>query len=445
MMLWAIFALLTVASLVLLILPLLRRRADSAARLDYDMQVYRHQLAEIERDQEQGLLQADQAEAARLEIHRRMLAVAADQPAAPRNHRILAATIALALPLVAAGLYHFLGSPALPGQPLSSRAQDPAFKMAGLIDTLSKQLAARPDQEGFRRLGDAQMLLQRYGDAAEAFGRARQMGASDPMLLSAEGEAIVMANGGMVMPEARKLFLQVYAAQPDNPGARFYLGLAQAQIGEYRKAVAIWRDLERSSPSDAPWLASLKQQIADAAQQGSFDPASVAPAPPEPPNDHDTAAAAIRAQAPADQARTIRAMVDGLAEKLRQQPDDFEGWMRLAISYKVLGETAKGEAAARRAAALRPDAVDPLLALAQMQLGDAPETALPADFIATLRQVLAIDQANPTALFYLGLAAAQGGHADEARQLWQKLQGGLKQDQPEWADISKRLASLPAH
>jgi cytochrome c-type biogenesis protein CcmH/NrfG len=99
-------------------------------------------------------------------------------------------------------------------------------------------------------------------------------------------------------------------------------------------------------------------------------------------------------------------------------------------------------AAARHAIALKPAAVEPRLALAQLQLGEADDKALPADFLATLREVLAIDPANSTALYYLGTAAAVRGDKAEARRFWEKLLSVIPQDQPERAEIASRLASL---
>jgi len=135
-------------------------------------------------------------------------------------------------------------------------------------------------------------------------------------------------------------------------------------------------------------------------------------------------------------------MVDGLAAKLKDKPDDFDGWMRLALSYRVLGEAAKAKEAAAHAIKLKPQAVEPRLALAQIQLGDASEDKLPADFVATLHDVLALDPDNTTALYYLGAAEASAKHTAEARKYWEKLLAKMPADQPERAEVKKRLDGL---
>jgi cytochrome c-type biogenesis protein CcmH len=450
MMLWAIFALLALATVALLVAPLLRRWRDPLARSAYDLQIYREQLAELERDQERGVLPADQAESARTEIHRRILAAEEAQgaPAVPARRLTvtLAVLLGLGVPLAAGLIYARVGAPGLPGQPFAARQSDPLFKMTALTDALAARLAAAPDGEGFRRLGHAYVALQRYGDAIAAFQRADRLGAGDSAMESAWGEALVTSQGGMVIPEARRLFLRALADDRDNPQARFYLGLAQAQIGAYPKAVAIWKDLETASGGDAPWLPALREQIAVAAKQGGFDPATISPAAPEAPAagsvPSGAEAAAIAGMAPDQRDATIRSMVAGLAARLKDKPDDFDGWMRLARSYTVLGERDKGMEAARHAIKLQPKAVEPRLALAQLQLGDATEDKLPAEFLATLQEVLALDPDNTAALYYIGAAAAAADHAAEARKDWQKVIDKMPADAPERADLQKRLDAL---
>ena len=442
MMLWVVFAVLALATAALLVTPLLRRAGDPLARSAFDLQVYRQQLIELERDQERGVLPPDQAEAARTEVHRRILAAETQDSAAARQSRLqlpLALLLGLGLPLIAAVIYARLGAPELPGRPYAARQSDPAFKMTALLEQLAARLQAQPDGEGYRRLAEGYMALQRYQDAADAFQQASALGRDDPAMDAAWGEAVVMGQNGMVGPDSRRLFLKALAGDAQNPQARFYVGLGYAQIQDFRKAVAIWRDLEKGSAEDAPWLAPLRQHIAEASKQGGFEAASIAPAAPEVPSG---AAAAIANMAPDQRAATIRSMVDGLAAKLKDKPDDFDGWMRLALSYKVLGEPAKAKDAAAHAIKLKPQAVEPRLALAQIQLGDASDDKLPADFVATLRDVLAIEPDNTTALYYLGAAEASAKHTAEARKYWEKLLAKMPADQPERAEVQKRLDAL---
>ncbi|MEK7245033.1 MAG: c-type cytochrome biogenesis protein CcmI, partial [Pseudomonadota bacterium] len=115
---------LTGLAAALLVLPLWRRRTHAATRADFDLAVFRDQLAEIARDAERGLLDAKQAEAARLEVERRIL-VRADESErgvapSPMGRKIVLAA-AIGAPAAAALFYLFVGSPGMPDFPLASR------------------------------------------------------------------------------------------------------------------------------------------------------------------------------------------------------------------------------------------------------------------------------------------------------------------------------------
>jgi cytochrome c-type biogenesis protein CcmH len=486
MTLWIIFAALTLGALALLLVPLLRRPAAVPARVDYDIVVYRDQLTEVDKDLERGMLTADQAAAARTEIHRRMLAAEDAELSGPAPDKLLLASsrrlrlitavvIGVAVPAGALALYLDLGSPSLPGQPFAERQQsDPDFKMIALAERLAADLRAKPDADGYATLAETYTALHRYPEAVEAYRQAISMGMVDAEMISSMAEAIVMTNDGSVVPEARQAFQQALTLDKNEPRARFYLGLAEAQMGQYAAAVSIWRDLEQGSPEGAPWLPMLKEHIEQYAKQGGFDPTSIKPVPPAPagtatakgPNPHAApgtstaggppaaagasgmpsgdAAAAVMAQSPEERQQTIRAMVAGLAARLQNAPDDFEGWVRLSRSYRVLGDLDKARDAANHAVKLKPKAVEPKLALADIQLASAKDGGkLPGDFVATMREVLALDANNAEAMYYVGAAEAEAGRLGRARELWSKLLAAMPADAPERQKVAKQLEALP--
>jgi len=360
----------------------------------------------------------------------------------------------------------------LPGQPFASRQADPNIKMTEMAARLAADLKSKPEADGFATLGETYFALRRYDEAADAFRQALGLGLIDAAMLSSLGETVVLANNGDVVPDAREAFQQALTLDRGEPRARFYLGLGKAQIGHFAEAVSIWRDLEKNSPADAPWLPMLKEHIAEYAKQGGFDPATIKPIPPAPegaktaegPNPHgdattasanppvseqvavpggERAAAAVMAQSPEQRAQTIKAMVDTLAARLKQNPDDLEGWLRLARSYRAMGELEEARKAAETAVKLKPKAIEPKLGLAEIQLAAAKSKQLPADFIETMKAVLVLDPTNDEAMYYVGAAEAQDGHVDKARQLWTKLLDILPQDSPHRAELVKQIADLP--
>jgi cytochrome c-type biogenesis protein CcmH len=275
-----VFAAVTLATLAVLIWPLVRAPAALGTRADYDLGVYRAQLAELDADTARGLITPVSADAARAEIQRRMLAAASSPvPADDRGARRTAAVaIAVTLPLAAALLYMAYGRPQLPDAPYAERLKhEPAVILANAGAKMEAQLAAKPSIAGYRRLAEFYLRTNDVPRAAAAQKRAMQLGADSAADWADLGEIDVIAAQGAVGPEALASFAQALKRESREPRARFYAGLAEAEIGNARRAVAIWRDLERDSKPDAPWLPVLRRQIAAVSKSGGFDPATVPP------------------------------------------------------------------------------------------------------------------------------------------------------------------------
>ena len=352
--LWLAIALLTALVVGLLVLPLVRPRRPAPPRGEYDLAIYRDQLAEVERDAERGLLVGEQAAATRTEIQRRILATAEAEPgpasSAARNGRAAALCLVVAVSAGAFGLYQYLGSPDLPGQPLAERRDalnavaEQQVEMERLNDRLAEKMRETPGNiEGWMLLGRSYRSHQRFAEAAEAFRRAVDSSDRPADALADYGEARVLARDGAVGLEDRAIFEEILAKNPREPRARYYIGAFQAQQGDLKGALQSWVDLIAASPADAPWLDEVRARVANAERQLNLRAGSVAP----------STAAGSPAAAPEIDEATIRAMVDGLAEKLKRNPDDLKGWLMLARSYEVLGETEKAGQARARAEALK--------------------------------------------------------------------------------------------
>jgi cytochrome c-type biogenesis protein CcmH len=457
-----------------LLAPLLRSASDEAPpRVDYDIVVYRNQLAEIEQEIERGLLTEAQADAARAEVHRRMLAaedaelkIPVKPARADNRHARLVAIVAIAvvLPLATAILYGILGSPHLPGKPYAWRLKnDPEFVIAATAEQLAQLLQNSPSASGYKRLAEMYFNARNYEQAAAADRRAIELGATDAVTWSELGEAVVMTNGGAVVPEALMAFTNSLGIDSHGERSRFYIGLAESQIGNLKQAVAIWRDLEKDSASDAPWLPMLREHITAFSKEGGFDPASVPPSPPSARTMnvaitamtnamHLQAGVSAPVAAPSngappstgdDRDAMIRAMVQRLADRMEKTPDDVAGWQRLAHAYNVLGEQDKARAAIDHAVGLKPADVGVQLTLAEIQKAAAAAgDDTPADFIATMRTVLKLDPANVQALYYVGLAEQKAGHLGRARVLWNKALTVATADDPLAISIRNRLNSM---
>ncbi len=276
--------------------PLLRRNAAPAARAEYDLTVFRDQLKEIERDAAQGLLDAETAEAARLEVQRRMLAAdtelqagsgAAAGSGGPR--RLTAVLIGAGVPLAAAALYIVLGSPDQPDQPFAARDLSAAQaavqtaarpeanpEMTAMVDRLAERLQENPDDiEGWLLLGRSYISMERFAEALNAFARARKIADGRTDVEIAYAEALILTGQMKVTDDAAAIFRAVRDKAPFNPKARYYLGLKKAQAGDVNGALQDWADLVAISSEDAPWVPVVRQQIARAAEELKIDPLTI--------------------------------------------------------------------------------------------------------------------------------------------------------------------------
>ena len=132
-----------------------------------------------------------------------------------------------------------------------------------------------------------------------------------------------------------------------------------------------------------------------------------------------------------DREKTIRAMVDGLAAKLKDNPTDRDGWLRLAQARKVLGQADLSAEALAKADGLQP--LDPrgLADWAETLVRQTPPGGEPSpQAVAVLRRLEQADPRNGLALFYLGVADFAEGRKSEAVRRWKTLLSMLPPDAP---------------
>ena len=442
---WVPLILLALAVALLVAAPLLRRIRPPRPREEYELRVYRDQLRELGEDKTRGLVTPEQEAAARLEIDRRMLGVSRGRyrraGALPRWQT--AAILAVVVPAVSLGLYLWRGEPGTPDQPLAARTDlvQPR-ESAELLELVAAQrtaVAADPEDAGaWTLLGRGYLVLGRFEESADAFRRAIALGNAGADIQTELVEALLNAGGGTIPPEGRAAIDAALAADPQHPAARYYLGLARAQGGRLQEAFDVWLALAADTPADAPWLPLVRQRLESAAAELGIDLVLPAPAAP--------ADRGIADLAPEEQMEMIEGMVAGLAARLEQNPDDPDGWARLAQSYRVLGRLDEAADAAARAAALRPDDTRVLLQQAAILMDRAAAAGepFPAAARANLDRALRIEPQNAEALFFAGMIAEGEGDAPAARGYWQRLLELLDPDGAAWREVAARIESLAA-
>jgi cytochrome c-type biogenesis protein CcmH len=359
MTLWFIFGSMTAAAIFAVLWPL--ARGPRAARGGSDLVVYKDQLQEIDRDRAAGLIGEAEAEAARLEVSRRLLGAAdAEPPPAPastapwnlRRRRAAMLTALVILPFGPPSLYFALGSPNVPGESAFARVKTPQAheSIANLVGQVEAHLARNPnDGSGWEIIAPVYMRLARYDDAVEARRKSLLLNGDTASRESDLGEALSAAANGVVTAEAKSAFERAVARDPHEAKARYFLGLAAEQDGKNEEAASIWRSLIADAPASAPWLQFVRQALAHA----TGTPVAEAG-----PSASDVAAATDLSD---DQRREmVRGMVARLAARLHDNGGDVDGWLRLVRAYVVLGDSdkAKGAAAdARRALTDHPDEI----------------------------------------------------------------------------------------
>ncbi len=357
MTLWLIFAGMTAAALFAVLWPLGRKPGDRAA--GSDRLVYQDQLKEIDRDRAVGLIGDAEAESARIEISRRLLAAVDAERAIPKEanskinarRRTAAIAVILVVPLVALAFYLKLGSPDIPGQSAFARANESGEdSIASLIGQVENHLARNPnDGAGWEVIAPVYLRLGRFADAVMARKKAIALNGDSPARESDLGEALVAAADGVVTDEAKLAFQRAVAGDAHNAKARYFIGLADEQDGNRDDAAKEWRALLDDAPADAPWKDLVRAALARVTTEPS---ASTGP------NASDIAAAENMPQA--QRAEMIRGMVQRLADKLHADGKDVDGWMRLVRAYAILGDRDKAKDAAadaRRALSDQPDEI----------------------------------------------------------------------------------------
>ncbi|MGE4326783.1 MAG: c-type cytochrome biogenesis protein CcmI [Pseudodonghicola sp.] len=373
---WIVISGMALAAAALLVLALMRGRAEAGAAAAYDLKVYRDQLKEVDRDLDRGVIGEADADRIRAEVSRRILA--ADSAASradtgaggppPAATAVVAAGLAV---LVIGGsllLYRDVGAPGYGDLGLARRidlaaetrkdrpdqaaaeAQMPAraeppleADYKTLIDQLRSAVAARPDDlHGHELLTQHEANIGNFKAAYAAKARAITLKGDTATAqdYADYAELLVMAAGGYVSPQAEQALAQALKRDPNNGPARYYWGLMMAQTGRPDIAFRLWEETLRMGPSDAYWIPAIRAQIEDlAARAGvkySLPPAGNAPMLKGPSAADVEATQEMTAE---DRQQMIQGMVERLAGRLADEGGSAAEWAQLIGALGVLGDT----------------------------------------------------------------------------------------------------------
>lgn len=352
---------------------LLRALSLGAGRQSYgggfDVQVYRDQLAEVDRDVARGVLDAEDAERTKTEISRRLIAADAAAKASAAGAASEKTELRLGFGIVAAvvvagglALYHQLGQPLMPDQPLAERLaearefastrpsqvayeaslpprpdpnQDP--DLLNLVKQLRDVVQDRPDDlRGFELLARNEASLGNFKRAYQAQERiiALKGDAAEPNDYLSLADYYMISAEGYISPEAEVALRKALELSPQNGFARYYTGLLMMQTGRPDLTFRFWRALLEEGPENAPWITPIRENIEDLAWIAGvrYDP----PAPRGPSAADIAAAENMDSQ---DRAAMIEGMVSSLSDRLATEGGSAQEWAQLITAIAVLGRT----------------------------------------------------------------------------------------------------------
>ena len=328
----------TAAAIAAVLFPFVRRQAEEFS--GNDIAVYRDQLGELDRDRAAGLIGKSEAEAARVEISRRLLAAAdaaesataaSDPASAARFRRFIIAAALLLLPAGAGALYLQLGSPDFAAMPAGGAVQpEQQTQIETLVARIEVHLQSNPkDGRGWEVLAPVYMQLGRYSDSVSAWRNTLALLGESADREANLGEALMAEANGVVTVEARAAFVRAVTLDNTIVSARYYLGRAAEQDGKREEAAKIWRDLVAEAPAGAHWANDVRAALArvesNSAASGTTGAQTAGPTRQSPDASLPVGAAnsPIRpanppAAPPQHEGDAIQGMVDRLAERVKK-------------------------------------------------------------------------------------------------------------------------------
>src|SRR4051812_49065856 len=272
---WVSALALVAATLVALILPLLRRRAlvETVADESATTAVFRDHKRQIEADFAAHAITAKERDDAMAELTRRFgeeLAQSAPVSTATseRSRFLAAAGLVACVPVIAAVLYFALGNPAAIS---ATKAQATAHagnaaddaQVVAMVDQLAKRLQANPeDGEGWALLGRSYRVLGRVDASMQAYAEAAKRLPPNAPLFVDWAEAIAQSQGRSLAGQPTELLERAIKLEPDNAKALALLGAAAMERNDRVTAAALWTRLRATLPADSPQIAQVDAALA---------------------------------------------------------------------------------------------------------------------------------------------------------------------------------------
>jgi cytochrome c-type biogenesis protein CcmH len=429
-----IAALLTLLVIVWLVRPLLRKPVgDGVTSEKLNAAIHRDQLQALEGDLARGVISQQDFETTRDELQLRLLddtesfeSTQSKQTTGFWSSKRTAGAVGLSLPVLALGIYLQLGTPAAINPVAQNTVDEQQIKQ--MIDTLAAKLKANPDDpKGWAMLARSYKVVGRLEDSKQAFEKSGDFVKTDPDLLVDHAELLGVMAGNNLAGQPKQMLDDALRLNPDHPMGLMLAGIAAYQTTDYKNAVSRWEKLLSLMPPDSPDVQEIQANIADARAKGGLAPGESNKLPPVP-------AGAAAGMTP----EKINEMVDRLAARLKDNPDDLAGWARLARAYKVQGRLDEAINAYAKTGKLQDSDADLLTQYADtLAMRSSSLQGKPSELI---NKALKIAPKHPIALMMAGQAAYQVGNYAVAIGHWQTALTVLPENSPDIEPIKAEIA-----
>ncbi|MGB0723645.1 MAG: c-type cytochrome biogenesis protein CcmI [Gammaproteobacteria bacterium] len=283
MTVFSLLAALLIGLVLVFILPGLlgRGRVPELDRDAQNVSIARDRLSELERDREAGAITQEEFEEGQADLEDALAVDLGEKPLlrdSGRPNRILAWGLALTIPVAAVLLYRVIGMPGAldisgPGAPKQVAASTEHSTRTGPdgqpmppVEKLVEQLAAKLEQspenpEGWMLLGRTYGVMERWSDAADAYGRAHALVGDDPDLLVTLAEAVGNMQNGSFTGRPEALLKRAMALAPDNPRVLWFNAWAAVDRQDYAGGARLFRKLWPMVQDDPRASEELRKQI----------------------------------------------------------------------------------------------------------------------------------------------------------------------------------------
>ena len=275
---WISAALLLVLALALVLPALLnahggnKNPANGAAQAN--LSVLRSQLSQLDADFAAGSLNAEQLALAKREIERRALEEesAPEANVAPAKSIRTALTLGLVMPLLALGIYGFLGNvQALDPANLQAKAEtDPTpEQIEAMVSAFAARLEAvpateAPDPKAWEMLARSYAAMQKFPEASKAYKRAVELNPGNAQIMADHADVLAMLQGQRMAGEPTRLFERALVLDPNNVKALALAGSAAYEKKEFAKAIVFWSKAQGLVPPGSDFAKGLASSVDEA-------------------------------------------------------------------------------------------------------------------------------------------------------------------------------------